>query len=445
MIFAAITANARRGSECESNRCKAKPGSACSNNTECQSGNYCNPLPSGTCQSRIALNASCVSSNTNPNQCQSGLACDSVTNQCKAASGSCSVHSDCQTGFYCNASSCTQQITAGGTCSGDNAECQGSAVCQSNVCKAMLNEACSSDGHCQSNHCSNSLCKVAFNGSCSNDNECSDSLACRGGRCVGVQGSDCENNHSVCSDSLYCNTYTSTNRNTCQPRLMPGGSCANVAQCTSNAPPPDPPNPLHNLTCRSGKCSDGTASSACTSWTQCRPGFYCNFWDNNISMSVCHARGRVGESCVDHGQCASGLACHLSECSDGNFLSTCIAQANCNNPFLCQRRHCRAPARHSCNANSDCVSGAVCRSGECADGGLLNTCTVQVQCHGGRQCQNGRCRAPARHSCNANSDCVNGSVCRLNECSDGSSGTRCTHISSHCHQTICNLVTKRCF
>lgn len=383
--------------------------------------------------------------------------CNGSTANCPS---SCSVDSQCMSGYFCNGGSCVPSLPQGSVCTKATQCASGS--CSDGFC---CDKACS--GACDV--CSASLGAVP-NGTCTN---LPATTACGQFLCTGSSGAcpvTCTSD-SGCVDGAFCDA-----NGKCTPKLANGNECTAGNQCTSalcvdgyccndacaggcercdiygalgkcvTASVGNPGSP----SCSPYVCNGSSAScpSSCASDAQCATNAYC---DNG----VCNAKRVPGSACAAAKQCQSGY-CTGGICCDKACTGTCetclaaqgasangactnlpAGTANCGNTYVCNGSSGACPS--SCTNDASCASGLYCNSSQqCVPKVALGTaCTGNSQCTSGN-CVDGFC-------CNA--ACAGGcDRCNL----PGSVGT-CKVVDSgtvganpSCGAYVCNGLSNAC-
>ncbi len=250
-----------------------------------------------------------------------------------------------------------------------------------------------------------------------------------------------------CVDGVCCNS-ASCPGGTCAAPAVAGraaGTCAlNLGQACTKA-----------SDCASDFCVDGVCcDSACDG--QCAacnlppsPGTCRAVLGQPIGgRPVCAgATADCGASCdgSDTTQChydaAGTVACGTDSCSSGTETKagTCDGAGACTTTTqACGAYDCGATAcKHSCAADTDCVSGYYCAGDQCLPTvGLGSPCTASSMCPSGLYCTDGVCCGV--QACDAGASCAAGPV--KGTCSK-LLGTACSAdadcASNHCVDGVC--------
>lgn len=227
---------------------------------------------------------------------------------------------------------------------------------QVNPCARLANgEACTANDHCTSGICADGVCcssvctgmcescsVAGVEGTCSpvtgaprEANGCGGN-ACSAGQCV----SDGCITDAQCANGFFCGPLGS-----CVARFANGSDCDIDSQCVSGV-------------CDSGVCCDRSCVGACES---------------------CRFAGHLGTCTPFDGPPNEANACGGFVCSEGECLSGCLDDADCEDGASCAgdgtcetRRGSGAP----CSRGDQCNSG-FCKSGVCCESacsGLCETC-----------------------------------------------------------------------
>jgi hypothetical protein len=300
----------------------------------------------GSCRAGVLTQSYCDGAGTcapyMPTPCPGELACNSAGTACLAT---CTVPSDCVTGFYCSAPDCVPQQATG--------VCGANHVCLSGFCGAT-----------GTGNCCAAQCMATADMAC-------DATDCdaASGACVYPAGSACGTPASCVGNSLTAAACDAT------------GACnSSTATCAKN------------LACNDG----GTAcNTTCTVLADCAPGFYC-------FNSACRAQEMTG-ACGTNDACVSGVCgagsgsghCCTAACPDttppcgsvdcdffsgactfpGNTIS-CGAGSSCTGNTQTNAAVCDGTGGCPTPGSTDCtpyVCGAT--SGAC-----LNSCTDKSSC-----------------------------------------------------------------
>lgn len=321
--------------------------------------------------------------------------------------------------------------------------CTGSAV---EICNGMdddcddevdegcqeLGEECSNDDECVSGRCEDTptgmLCTTDCDPlrpylGCAPGMYCAQTAGCEG-RCLpgaagtGANGSTCTEDTDC--ESLFCASLLGELRclsscrggeNMCfdgEDCAAPAGGCG---VCTGENTFAEPAGLGEACTddagCSSGTCltelSDSYCSASCSDDSECPATFHCR---NDANICIRGARGSVGGSCAENGDCAPSLFCASQ--GDASWCTQfCDVPTDCPENFTClavgEQSIC-APDLGI--AGADCSSAAECISGVCepvgADGATVcsRMCSSDAPCETGLVCRRsgdsaeGLCVAP---------------------------------------------------
>jgi len=496
----AIAANTDPDNECPTecngaSACEFVNGTACTVNSQCQSGACadgfcCNTACSGVCQACSSaknglMNGSCgnVTNATDPDaECPGVTVCNGAGACTQLAQGTaCTVNGECASGFcvdgFCCNGACTFTCTAcslaktgsaNGTCANvtnatdpDN-ECPGAANCngigqcgllaQGAAC--TLNAECQSgacvDGFCCNNACG-ALCQAcsnaktgAANGTCSNvtvntdpDNECA--TECNGaGACEAATGTACalasQCQSGFCVDGFCCGAVCSA---TCQACSLAktgsaNGTCGNVTNAT------DPDNECAGVTtCNgAGACTKLAQGAACTLGTECLSTFCV---DGFCCSAAC---GATCQACsLAKTGSANGTCGNVTNATDPD--NECAGVTTCNGAGACTKLAQGA----ACTLGTECLStfcvdgfccsaacGATCQACSLAKTGAANgTCSnVTVNTDPDNECAT-ECNGAGACEAVAGTACTLASQCQSGFCVDG-----------FCCNTACGATCQAC-
>ncbi|MBI5481377.1 MAG: choice-of-anchor D domain-containing protein, partial [Deltaproteobacteria bacterium] len=264
----------------------------------CKDGVCCDTACTTPCKSCTTGTCTTVASAEDPPECTGSYTCD-AGGVCRLKGGqSCTLPSDCGTGFCKDGVCCNAACTAPclscstGTCTpvvsgDDNPECTGTATCDvAGACRQKNGQGCAAASDCASGFCKDGKC---CNTAC--DQAC---LSCLTGACTPVVSAD---------DVPEC-----TGNNTCDAtgacRKKIGQACGAAGECVSGF-------------CKDGVCCNTTCDGACQSCTTGSCATVVSADDNPecTGSFTCDAAGackkKNGEVCVAAIDCASGF------CKDG--------------------------------------------------------------------------------------------------------------------------------
>ncbi len=165
-----------------------------------------------------------------------------------------------------------------------------------------------------------------------------------------------------------------------------------------------------------GPCQPSIGSNACQagSWCDPQPG-----------GATCVAVRGFNTGCTSGFQCAAGLRCIGSICSDGREGGKCTSDFDCQHPLRCNGTgRCRAAIAldAECAAEDRCQLGLTCTSSAgatiCRPQPVVGEmCAADDDCFGGGACTN-TCAEPIADGakCAATAECVAGRACADEVC-----------------------------
>ncbi|MCU0691586.1 MAG: DUF4215 domain-containing protein [Polyangiaceae bacterium] len=349
-------------------------------------------------------------------QCASGF-CDPASNTC-----ACDQHADCPTGQLCNTTPATNVCVAPGCGNGvkeategcDDGNTADGDGCN-RACLLEIGRTCLHNAACASSYCdpADSTCACDESADCPAGLQCATHLAPN--QCV-LAG--CGNGVRDASEA--CDDGNLNNGDGCNAQCLLefGRTCTADVACASEYCDPG------NDTCacdQHADCSDGQLCNTTSEPNTCvepgcgngvlEAGEGCD--DGNITASDgCNASCllELGEACDEHGDCATGL-CDLA----GNICA-CSDNADCPSGQLCNT----TAAPNAC-VEPGCGNGVTetaegCDDGNTSSGDGCNTlCLLELgqSCTGGPACDSGRCDPTGNVcSCNQDTDCATGQVCK---------------------------------
>jgi hypothetical protein len=341
------------------------PGTTCSDNNACTTGEVCD----GTSAA---------------NSCNGGSPVDcNDDNPC--------TNDSCNTGTGCVHASNTNACNDGNVCTvGDR--------CGGGECNSGTPIDCNDNNDCTDDVCDPSVGCVHINNAdaCDDGNACTVDDACGGGACRG-------------GPAVVCNDFNPCTTDTCNPASgcvsVPNtNSCDDGNACTTGD------------TCDGGTCHPGTATicndnNPCTD-DSCDPASGCVFTNN---ANACDD----GNACTSGDACGSG-SCHGTAiaCDDHNTCTT----DTCNTATGCVFTN----NSNSCNDGNACTKTDICTNGACVGSNPV-TCGAADQCHAAGTCDpaSGVCSNPVVADgtiCNDHDLCTTGETCRTGTCTPASSG-----------------------
>jgi hypothetical protein len=379
-------------------------------------GDRCDPLVSGACQS--------------------GLICDAGDGRCRhnppKLGETCGVLVPCESGLACFNFQCVQQGAAGASCDPLVADaCQSGLVCDagSHRCRhdpPELGETCGLLVPCAGN------------------------LACFAASCVepGGSGTSCDPLvANSCSGGLTCDLGSHTCRHA-PPEL--GETCGLLVPCATG------------LTCYAAQCvNPGSAGTACDPLvaSSCESGLVCDAG----SRTCRHDPPQLGETCGLLVPCGSGLACFAAQCvQPGNAGDRCdpLVANSCQSGLVCDAgsfscRHDPPQLGETCGLLVPCASDLACFAAQCTvqgDAGDHCDPLVANSCRQGLVCDlgSGTCRhdPPQQgETCGLLVPCVTGLSCVNTTCSPpGAANAPCSLLQPDSCKTglVCDFNTSLC-
>lgn len=419
-------------------------GNTCSVDGNCAPGFFCD---SGTCTSQAGGGEPCQATN----ECSSGLTC--TDNVCcdQACGGTCESCLNSANGGLgdgvcgpsaqftdpaseCFPGSCTGNTAACGTACTQDSNCDSGAWCNGTTCTGKFSNAtaCSEGRQCQSGQCVDGVC---CNAACTGQCEACDNPG-NAGSCTPTAGVPHGARPQCAGDGSACNgTCDGVTRTSC---ALPGGatqcrqaSCSagqGVLQtfCVGNGSCPAET----VQTCAPYQCGGTGCLTSCTLDGQCQLGFRCD-------AGSCVPARPNGEACASNQECGSGY-CVDGFCCNSACNGQCEACGVAGSEGACSAV-LGAPvgARPSC-ADDGSVCGGTCNGvtrGSCAYPGDATECraaacdagqaTLAAGCNGsgacpapqGQSCPGGMCAgAVCQGDCVADGDCGLGEFCAAGVC-----------------------------
>ena len=398
----------------------------------------------------------------------------------------CGSTKDCASGKVCNLFVCSDPLSDGAVCTGDE-------VCKSGACAGLCyTPLARSDGQtcnvAAPDNCKKGLVCVGVclaltghGGLCTNSAQCPagttceasglvskclagpqadgatcfDGVECTSGACSGVLGFQ---GQCVCS-ATSCGAASFCNGTSCQAKIANGGACGSGGQCVSGACGNNacfaPGTALlggacvANAHCKSGSCDLPLFASSGT----CRCDADADCANEGMSTRHCDA-GLCKLPVGDFGACKSELWCvTAATCMDKVFGSgTCVTAGgrglgqSCVNNTHCSSGSCDAVFKTcDCTSNAQCGSAAFCDLfGVCQPKkGDFSTCAAGAECTGG-VCSLFKCLTVGARSsgqtCVANAHCAKGLACdgKCYQPHSASVGQTCVN-SDHCASGFCGV------
>jgi Concanavalin A-like lectin/glucanases superfamily len=251
------TCSAVPAGEDPGNSCSAEVPATCGRDGTCDGSGGCRRYPANTqCAEGRCSNATEFAASTcdGAGTCRVGASKSCAPGICMGAScaSSCSQNDQCQTGFFCDNSKCTVKRPNGMTC-GMPFQCASNFCVDGYCCDSQCGEmckACSVPGAL-------GICTVVPVGT-DPRSQCVAEAASTCGRAGGCNGAGACRLHpmgTTCAASSCANTFTETTARTCNGL----GVCQ----------------PAGSRTCAPYFCSGSGCPTSCTDSAQCQPGFQC--------------------------------------------------------------------------------------------------------------------------------------------------------------------------
>ncbi len=431
--------------QCVLGRCvrTCTASSECPTGSPCVDGWCCGSACSGPCEACdvAGMEGTCspTAASADPSSECRGYLCDGS----RFCTTSCTMDSECASGFRCNGGVCTKDCTDASDC--NTGPCVDEACCSALGCAAgttcnyddalagtcikVDGATCTDSAECGSGQCVDGVCcdtvcdgtceacnVAGARGTCSPipdgldpDEECPTDAPVCGGFCDGARACRSTPAGTVCV-TPFCSDGILREQTVCDgtgavcpvPASRP---CADAFNCTPNGlgcrtSCTSASHCAPGATCQSGRCVVQTART-CTEDSQCPTGFCTDgFCCNDRCSGVCRSCGIAGTEgvCIPH---AAGTDPDR-ECSENGDV--CVG---------------------SCNGDDQCTPaalGTLCSEAACADRVTLSPerlCPGEGQrCPSGFQdCSPGSCSADAcQLACSASEDCSAGAICRDGAC-----------------------------
>lgn len=287
-------------------------GPACTVDTDCDDGLYCNGVETcvgGVCQAETSIDCSALS-----DQCNNGV-CEETLDQCIAqpkANGT-----SCDDGLFCN----TGETCQAGVCTGGSARnCDDSNPCTADSCDEV-NDSCKNAAVTDGTVCDDgqfcTVNDVCTAGACEGAaRDCSDAISCTVDNCDEVNNV-CVNtpDNSYCSDGLFCNGEEICSLTLgCQvgiPVNCDDGNKCTIDSCDEGVDACVYVNVVDNTTCTSGICCSGTCTvPACSADADCDDVDAC-------TIDTCANAGTCAAACSYEAitACISGDGCCPAGCT----------------------------------------------------------------------------------------------------------------------------------
>ncbi len=355
-------------------------GAPCDDGNKCTEGDHCE---SGKCVAGMQKNCD------DNNPCTDDI-CDPNTGKCTHVNN----HAKCEDGNPCTVND----------------------YCESGQCQPGTPKACKDAPPCKTSGKCNpqtGQCEYTYNDGliCDDGNRCTSNDKCSGGKCVGGQVKQCQND-PPCKTDGKCDPATGQ----CTYKLNDGAPCEDGNPCTINDK------------CSGGYCKSG-AHKQCPDDPPCKTFGYCD-----SSTGQCKYTYNDNWSCDDGNKCTTGDHCMGGKCVGGQTVQChdnppCKTNGKCNpNTGQCEYTFNDGV---SCDDGNLCSTGGTCYQGECKGGS-------QVQCPNNPPCKiNGHCN-PSTGQCeytmNNGTPCDDGDECTVN---DKCSGGQCIAGTPYCTMHPC--------
>ena len=452
-------------------------GSPCTKNSDCT---YNNCSSSGICGGNGAYCDNGHGATPNP-ECQSTI-CNTYTSKCSSGElklDSCTLGSDCASGF-CNSKNhiCSDGI-AGGICA-KNADCQYANCATDGIC-GDLGTACDDNSgtipnpECASGYCNsnNNLCSSGVAGtSCAQNSDCTNSN-CASDKVCGDAGATCTSDTQCVSSCSACNPIS--------------GNCTGTGTCLAG--------PAGNNNCTSNaSCLTNYCNGTCLGWQPWKNQTYFRTVSEPAAASYCAnlmGDGRTEAATVQNiwrlpsiGELITGLEGQYQSLSptyigffkmpSGNsssyYWSSTIQSStgyyavagmdgynNINSTYLISTssNYVICYATNISITGQSCTIGANCASGYCNT--ATDICTTGANgsgCGQNSDCSNNNCASDG--ICGDTGSRVNGSTCIFNSncasnfcdqgthlCAAGTNGGTCTS-GADCTSNFCAPATPIC-
>lgn len=358
------------GDACGEGKCSGTPidvAKVCDDQNPCTTDSC--SAPAG-CAHTVKANNPC----DDGNPCTADDKCD-IAGKCVSGVSSC----NCQ-----NDGDCAKQED-GDACNG-TLFCDKSAVPYGCKVKPGTVVVCDKgqDTACSTAQCAKltGVCAQQANadgGPCDDNSACTLQDGCKGGKCVGGAGPNCDDGNPCTVDS--CDV-----KQACVHAPATGPVCDDASACTTGD------------ACKNGVCT-GAAKNCDDS--------------NACTADSCDAKLGCKNTAVD-GPCSDGDACTVGDvCAAGSCKAG--AAKNCDDDDLCTvgdvcaNGICQLASPKNCDDGDACTVGDSCSKGNCVPGAPKN-CDDGDACTIGDSCANGVCKAGSPKVCLANEACVGG-VC----------------------------------
>ncbi|MEM7608551.1 MAG: hypothetical protein AAF411_24620 [Myxococcota bacterium] len=231
---------------------------------------------------------------------------------------------------------------------------------------------------------------------------------------------DCVGVGCACFDNFDCSTFFCDDGRCARPPLPDAGVDMSVdtgpASCRTNGDCP-----VGRFCGSDNFC---TASSTCDDDEECGEDFICDFRATCVPRvpGACRADGDCDDQrCIegfcrdDSALCQFAFDCSPGQaCIDGGCIDICAGSADvCGSGTECDGAYCRPSVQ--CQSSSQCGAGE-----HCVDARCLPDCAGSSSCGNGADycAEDSFCRPDWNPPpfCSRDSDCTDGSVCRLGAC-----------------------------
>ena len=422
-VGASSCQTAATGTTCAAYKCVPASGlcgASCSSESDCQSGFYCDA--SSACVAKLAQGAACsAASQCATGACADGYCCDAA---CAGACDAC-------------AAALKQTGAANGTCGPTKAGASGAPVCSGSVvcngASAACPAGCTADAGCPTgSYCtSGGTCATqrVQGAACNLTSDCKTSGTC----------AECAT--GSCIDGVCCDTACGGACEACTGALKQSGTLDGTCGAAKSGTPGAP-------ACASGALCDGASASCpggCTGDASCPSGSYC------ATSGACLVRKAQGGSCNLANDCKVAGAC--AECASGYCVDGVCCDTACTG--LCQacagglktaggdgvcgsakaatdpRDQCAAEAQSTCGQSGSCNGSGACDTWatgtSCGNATCVGNESRPQQCTGARTCGTVSGSACGAYLCSTTSGTCATACASDGDCSSGNfcSGSRC--------------------
>jgi len=455
--------NTDSGGDCNVAGCRE-----CGGALVCKDGYCCTSACTGSCQTCAKTPGTCTSvvNADDPDTCTGATSCSSA-GACKRNLGqSCSLGTDCASGF------CVDGYCCNTACSGGCDECSSSP----GTCKIVAQGSGGTSPACGAYVCNGSLASCPTN--CGRDDDCATGYYCsaagtclarkaQGSTCNIASGADCRTagcracSSGNCIDGYCCDSLCSGSCNACNGAALGwssavNGTCAIAPVAYAGSP-----------ACGAYACDGASAScaTACTSDAQCGSGSYCNAAGACVAQKTqgmgCNLASdcKVSGSCraCSTGNCVDGYCCNTAcggqcqACDVTGAVGSCVtvtgavhgSRPACSGTGACaatcngtDATACRYAGSSVACGTTSCASGVQTNAGTCNGGGACNQTTTPC---GSYICGASTCKT----SCTGDADCANttlycsGSACVSKKANGDSCSGNNACASGNCVSGIC--------